>query len=152
MKGDTILTVMSTVLCALCTSVLHNIILNEQCSVHSVSVSLTSLRNICTWFQHIPSTWTVSSSWNPLSNNSEWVGVAMESEISEPSRQGWMRTTMSKMSKINKWADRYFVLHGATLYYYLKNTDTVMFIMITLSRYIFTQVTIRVINSVDITM
>jgi PH domain len=76
----------------------------------------------------------------------------MESEISEPSRQGWMRTTMSKMSKINKWADRYFVLHGATLYYYLKNTDTVMFIMITLSRYIFTQVTIRVINSVDITM
>jgi hypothetical protein len=49
----------------------------------------------------------------------------MESEISEPSRQGWMRTTMSKMSKINKWADRYFVLHGATLYYYLKSTDTV---------------------------
>ena len=49
----------------------------------------------------------------------------MESEISEPSRQGWMRTTMSKMSKINKWADRYFVLHGPVLYYYLKNTDTV---------------------------
>ena len=49
----------------------------------------------------------------------------MEAEITEPSRQGWMRTTMSKMSKINKWADRYFVLHGATLYFYLKNTDTV---------------------------
>ena len=37
-----------------------------------------------------------------------------------------MRTTMSKMSKINKWADRYFVLHGPVLYYYLKNTDTVI--------------------------
>ena len=35
---------------------------------------------------------------------------------------------MSKMSKINKWADRYFVLHGPVLYYYLKNTDTVMIV------------------------
>jgi hypothetical protein len=40
-----------------------------------------------------------------------------------------MRTTMSKMSKINKWADRYFVLHGPVLYYYLKNTDTVINMM-----------------------
>ena len=40
-----------------------------------------------------------------------------------------MRTTMSKMSKINKWADRYFVLHGPVLYYYLKNTDTVITMM-----------------------
>ena len=31
---------------------------------------------------------------------------------------------MSKMSKINKWADRYYVLQGPVLYYYLKNTDT----------------------------
>ena len=53
------------------------------------------------------------------------LAIGMESEITEPSRQGWMRTTMSKMSKINKWADRYFVLHGPVLYYYLKNTDTV---------------------------
>ena len=61
----------------------------------------------------------------------------MESETAEPSRQGWMRTTMSKMSKINKWADRYFVLHGPVLYYYLKNTDTVITMMNTHSRHEF---------------
>lgn len=48
-------------------------------------------------------------------------------ENQEPSRQGWMRTTMGKMIKINKWADRYFVLHGPVLYYYMKNTDTVSY-------------------------
>jgi hypothetical protein len=74
----------------------------------------------------------------------------MESEISEPSRQGWMRTTMSKMSKINKWADRYFVLHGATLYYYLKSTDTVMYCVITRRRNVIAQVPIRLINCVDV--
>jgi len=42
----------------------------------------------------------------------------------QPSRQGWLRTSMSKMSKVNRWADRYFVLQGPVIYYYLKNTDT----------------------------
>ena len=39
-------------------------------------------------------------------------------------RQGWVRTTSQRMSKANKWADRYFVLQGPVLYFYLKNTDT----------------------------
>lgn len=39
---------------------------------------------------------------------------------SEPSRHGYM----SRMSKQNKWADRYFVLLGPILYSYNSSTDT----------------------------
>jgi hypothetical protein len=44
----------------------------------------------------------------------------------ELSRQGWMRTTLStgKTNKLNKWTEKYFVLEGPVLHFYLKNTDT----------------------------
>jgi len=37
-------------------------------------------------------------------------------------KDGWMR---KKSSRVNVWGDRYFVLRGSTLYYYLKSTDLV---------------------------
>jgi len=36
-------------------------------------------------------------------------------------KEGWLR---KKGSRLNIWGDRYFVLRGQTLYYYLKPTDT----------------------------
>jgi hypothetical protein len=36
-------------------------------------------------------------------------------------KEGWMR---KKGSRLNIWGDRYFVLRGQTLYYYVKPTDT----------------------------
>ena len=47
------------------------------------------------------------------------------SEQAEISKEGWMRTTMSKMSRANKWADRFFILRGPVLFFYLKATDSV---------------------------
>lgn len=42
----------------------------------------------------------------------------------ELSRQGWMKTNLSKINKLNKWSEKYFVLEGPVLHFYLKNTDT----------------------------
>mmetsp|Transcript_20104 Transcript_20104/g.19407 ORF Transcript_20104/g.19407 Transcript_20104/m.19407 type:complete len:727 (+) Transcript_20104:190-2370(+) len=47
----------------------------------------------------------------------------MDSSSSEPNRHGWMTITMSKMSKQNKWAKRWFVLIGPVLYCYNNSTD-----------------------------
>lgn len=45
---------------------------------------------------------------------------------SESYRQGWMRTTTNKNVRIEKWADRFFVLRqDFVLHYFLKNTDKV---------------------------
>lgn len=46
-------------------------------------------------------------------------------------KDGWMR---KKSSRVNVWGDRYFVLRGATLFYYLKSTDSVSFVWINFAR------------------
>jgi len=51
-------------------------------------------------------------------------------DIEPPSpviKDGWMR---KKSSRVNVWGDRYFVLRGSTLFYYLKSTDSVSFLYI----------------------
>lgn len=47
--------------------------------------------------------------------------MAEEAEV-KIIRAGWMK---KKGNKGNLWGDRYFVLRGPTLSYYLKQTDTV---------------------------
>ncbi len=45
-----------------------------------------------------------------------------KSEEDNIKRLGWLK---KKGSKINVWNDRYFVLRGPTLSYYVKNTESV---------------------------
>ena len=37
-------------------------------------------------------------------------------------KEGWLR---KKGSRVNLWSERYFVLRGPSLFYFLKSTDTV---------------------------
>ena len=39
-------------------------------------------------------------------------------------REGWMR---KKGSRVNVWGERYFVLRGPSLLYFLKSTDQVLY-------------------------
>jgi PH domain len=46
----------------------------------------------------------------------------MHSEV-EIMKEGWMKKRGSRVKTM--WGERYFVLRGNTIYYYLKATDTV---------------------------
>ena len=49
-------------------------------------------------------------------------GMSMPAVLSEVSKEGWMR---KKGSRVNMWGERYFVLKGSYLYYFLKSIDAV---------------------------
>lgn len=46
----------------------------------------------------------------------------MDTDSQEVIKEGWMR---KKTGRVNLWGERYFLLKGGVLYYYLKATDTV---------------------------
>ena len=49
-------------------------------------------------------------------------------------KEGWMR---KKTGRVNLWGERYFVLRGSTIYYYLKATDTVSYTFLIFMLFIF---------------
>ncbi len=51
-------------------------------------------------------------------------GKAMGGVRVEVSKEGWLR---KKGSRVNMWGERYFVLKGSYLYYFLKSVDAVNF-------------------------
>jgi hypothetical protein len=52
---------------------------------------------------------------------SEWVSGVMELD-QVIHKEGWLR---KKGSRVNLWSERYFVLRGPCLFYFMKSTDTV---------------------------
>ena len=49
-------------------------------------------------------------------------GMSKSGVLSEVSKEGWMR---KKGSRVNMWGERYFVLKGSYLNYFLKSIDAV---------------------------